>query len=42
MDGFLKSTIIRFGVNSSFYNKAVFRSRYICGYFNNDQGEGKV
>jgi hypothetical protein len=39
MDGFPKLTIIiKFKVNSNFYNKVIFRFEYVCEHFNHDKG----
>jgi hypothetical protein len=41
MDRFPKlMVIIKFQVNSNFYNKVIFRSEYVCEYFNHDKSQG--
>jgi hypothetical protein len=41
MDEFPKSMVIKFQINSNFYNNVIFKSNYVCGYFNHDKGQGK-
>lgn len=41
MDEFPKSMVIKFLINSNFYNNVIFKSNYVCGYFNHDKGQGK-
>jgi hypothetical protein len=42
MDEFPKSMIIKFQINSNFLNNnVIFKSNYVCGYFNHDKGQDK-
>jgi len=41
MDKFPKSMVIKFQINSNFYNNVIFKSDYVCEYFNHDKGQIK-
>lgn len=41
MDGFPKSMVIKFQINSNFHNNMIFKFDYECEYFNHDKGQHK-
>ncbi len=41
MDKFPKSMVIKFQIKFNFYNNVIFKSNYVCEYFNHDKGQNK-